>query len=165
MASQRGNGVLVVVALVLALVALVLLWPLVAGAAPLVQAPVAQPVTEPVTGRLSAEAIVTLLAGGLAIVLEVIPGLQKRWDCLTWETKRFLWLAGCVVLGLAPPVLACLGRVFGVVLPAVSFVTTCDADGLARGGQMAFTAFFASQTTHGLSKVGVKAFNYLRKNV
>jgi len=147
------------VAVLLAVLALILLMPAVVAAGPVVQE---QP--DP-GGRLSPEAIVSLLAGGLAIVLEVVPGLQKRWDSLTWETKRFLWLAGCLIVGLSPPVLACLGRVFGVVLPAVSFVTTCDADGLARGGQMAFTAFFASQTTHGLSKVGVKAVKYVRDNV
>ena len=156
---------MVVVALGLALVALVLLYPLVAGAAPLVQAPVAQPVTEPVTGGLSAELIVSLLAGGLAIVLEVIPGVQKRWDSLTWETKRFLWLVGCVALGFAPVCLGCLGRGLGLDLSVLRFVTSCDADSVARGGQMAFTAFFASQTTHGLSKAGLKAVNYLRNNV
>jgi hypothetical protein len=159
MLNQRLAQVCIGIAVVLAVLALIVLTPAVAGAAP-----VTQEQSEP-GGRLSAEVIVSLLAGGLAIVLEVVPGLQKRWDSLTWEAKRFLWLAGCLILGLSPPGLACLGAVLGIDLSRLSFVTTCGVDSLARGGQMAFVAFFASQTTHGLSKVGVKAVNYVRDNV
>ena len=147
------------VAVLLAVLALILLLPAVVAAGPVVQ-------EEPDPGgRLSPEAIVALLAGGLAIVLEVVPGLQKRWDSLTWETKRFLWLGGCLIVGLSPPGLACLGALVGIDLSRLAFVTTCGVEGVARGAEMALVAFFASQTTHGLSKVGVKAVKYVRDNV
>ncbi len=159
MTTHRTSRWLIALSLLLALLALVLLWPTVALAAPGVQ-------EEPAPGgQLSPELIVSVLAGGLAIALEVVPGLRKRWDSLSWELKRFLWLAGCLALGFAPPVLACLGRLLGLDLSALRFVTACDVDSVARGGQMAFTAFFASQTTQGLTKAGARAVNYLRNSV
>jgi hypothetical protein len=113
---------LIAVALLLALLALLVLWPTVALAAPPVQ-------EEPApAGQLSPELIVSTLAGALAIALEVVPGLRKRWDSLSWESKRFLWLAGCLALGFAPPALACLGRLLGLDLSGLTFVTTCDVD-------------------------------------
>ena len=93
--------------------------------------------------------IVAVVSAVLALLLEVIPGLRKRWEALTWEAKRFAWLVGCVVIGTAPFVLGCLAARFGIEVGGATFVGTCAVDTLARGMQMGFVAYFASQATHG----------------
>jgi len=93
--------------------------------------------------------IVAVLSAILALALELIPGLRKRWELLGWEQKRFAWLAGCLVLGAAPWILGCLGRVLNVNFAFVSWAGSCEVETLARGLQMGFVAYFASQATHG----------------
>ncbi len=115
-------------------------------------------VTPPSEGaRLTPEFVVSLVAGALALALEVVPGLKEWWSKLTWEAKRFAWLIGCVVVGIGPWVLGCIAQQFGLDLTAIVMVATCSADSFVQGLQIAFLAYFASQSVHGLSVAGLKA--------
>jgi len=93
--------------------------------------------------------IVAVLSAILALALELIPGLRKRWELLGWEQKRFAWLVGCLILGPAPWILGCVGRMTNLELTFVSWAGSCEVETLARGLQMGFLAYFASQATHG----------------
>ena len=50
----------------------------------------------------------------------------------------------------------------GVDLSGLWIVGTCEVDTLAQGMQVAFMAYFASQSVHGLSVAGAKAVTYFR---
>ena len=93
--------------------------------------------------------IVAVVSAALALLLEVIPGLRKRWEALTWEAKRFAWLVGCVIMGATPFVLGCLTGHFGIEVGGATFVGSCTVDTLARGMEVGAIAYFASQATHG----------------
>lgn len=93
--------------------------------------------------------IVATITALLALALELIPGLRKRWDALSWEQKRFAWLVGCLILGAAPWVLGCTGRILNLSITFVSWAGSCEIDTLATGLQLGFVAYFASQATHG----------------
>lgn len=115
-------------------------------------------VTPPSEGvRLTPEFVVSLVAGALALALEVVPGLRKWWSDLTWESKRFGWLVGCVVVGIGPWVLGCIAQRFGLDLTGLIIVVPCDTDSFVQGLQIAFLAYFSSQSVHGLSVAGLKA--------
>jgi hypothetical protein len=111
---------------------------------------------------LTAELVVSVVAGAVALVLEVVPGLKRRWEALPAEVKRFVWLVGCLLVGAAPWALGCLGGVLGLDLGALRIVGTCEVNTLAEGMQVAFLAYFASQSVHGLSVAGGKAASLLR---
>jgi hypothetical protein len=93
--------------------------------------------------------IAAILSTVLALLLELIPGLRKRWDELGWEQKRFAWLVGCVILGAAPWIVGCTGRILNISITFVSWGGTCEINTLATGLQVGFVAYFASQATHG----------------
>jgi len=115
-------------------------------------------VTPPSEGSsLTPEFVVSMVAGLLALALEVVPGLREWWSKLTWEAKRFAWLIGCVAVGSGPWMLGCIGQRFGLDLTGLVMVASCDADSFVRGLQIAFLAYFASQSVHGLSVAGLKA--------
>lgn len=115
-------------------------------------------VTPPSEGSaLTPQFVVSMVAGVLALALEVVPGLRERWADLSWEAKRFGWLIGCVVVGSGPWVLGCIAQWFGFDLTGLVIVATCDADSFVQGLQIAFLAYFASQSVHGLSVAGLKA--------
>ncbi len=115
-------------------------------------------VTPPTEGvRLTPEFVVSLVAGALALALEVVPGLREWWSDRTWEGKRFGWLVGCVVVGIGPWVLGCISQRFGLDLTGFVLVATCCADSFVQGLQIAFLAYFSSQSVHGLSVAGLKA--------
>lgn len=107
--------------------------------------------------------VVSVVAGVLALALEVVPGLRRRWEVLPAEAKRFAWLVGCVLVGTAPWLLGCLGRALGVHLSGLAIVGACEVGTFARGMQVAFMAYFASQSVHGLSVAGLKAAAYLKE--
>jgi len=115
-------------------------------------------VTPPSEGSsLTPQFVVSMVAGLLALALEVVPGLREWWSKLTWEAKRFAWLIGCVVVGSGPWVLGCIAQRFGLDLTGLVMVSACDADSFVQGLQIAFLAYFASQSVHGLSVAGLKA--------
>jgi hypothetical protein len=94
--------------------------------------------------------VVSVVAAVLALALEVIPGLQKRWEALSWEAKRFAWLVGCLLVGAAPFVLGCVSVRLGIEMGSLSIVGACQVETLAKGLQIAVLAYFASQATHGV---------------
>jgi hypothetical protein len=94
--------------------------------------------------------VVSVVAAVLALALEVIPGLQKRWETLSWEAKRFAWLVGCLLVGAAPFVLGCVSGRLGIEMGSLSIVEACGVETLAKGVQTAVLAYFASQATHGV---------------
>ena len=95
------------------------------------------------------EWIVGVLAGLLALVLELVPAVRARWELLGWEAKRFAWLVGCVVLGTVPFVLGCVASKLGIESVTAAIVGTCEVETLAKGMQIGFLAYFASQAVHG----------------
>jgi hypothetical protein len=111
---------------------------------------------------LTPDLVLSVVAGAVALALEVVPGLKSRWEVLPTEVKRFAWLAGCLVVGGTPWALGCLGGVLGLDLSGLGMVGSCTVDTLAEGMQIAFLAYFASQSVHGLSLAGGKAASYLR---
>jgi hypothetical protein len=111
---------------------------------------------------LTPEVVVSVVAGAVALALEMVPGLKGRWELLPSELKRFTWLVGCVLVGLAPWALGCLGRTLALDLSGLGIVGTCQLDTLTQGMQVAFLAYFAAQSVHGLSVAGGKAVAYVR---
>lgn len=95
---------------------------------------------------LTAALIVSALAAVAAIAFEIVPGLKERWEALGSEQKRFAWLLGCLGVGLAPVGLACVGL-------TQFFTLSCSADGVAQSLQIATTAYFSGQFTHGVAQV------------
>ena len=95
------------------------------------------------------EFIVAVVAAAISLALDVVPGLKERWEALPKEVKRFAWLIGCLTVGLVPWALACFGIPFWVMV-------ACTAAGLAQRLELGFTAYFVSQSTHGLFKAGYK---------
>ena len=51
---------------------------------------------------LTPDFVVSVVAGAIALALEVVPGLTERWESLPAELRRFAWLLGCVLVGVAP---------------------------------------------------------------
>jgi multisubunit Na+/H+ antiporter MnhB subunit len=96
--------------------------------------------------ELTAELVVTVVAAALALAFDLVPGLKQRWEALDREVKRFSWLLGCLVVGLVPWALACVGV-------TSLFTVACTAEGLVGALQVAFSAYFAGQFTHGVSGV------------
>ena len=111
---------------------------------------------------ITPEFVVSVVAGAMALALEVVPGLKGRWELLPAELKRFAWLLGCLLVGVTPCALGCVSRALGVDLSMLWIVGSCQADTLARGMQVAFLAYFASQSVHGLSVAATKAASYYR---
>lgn len=111
---------------------------------------------------LTPQIVVSVVAGAVSLALEIVPGLRERWERLPAEVKRFTWLIGCLLVGLAPWALGCLGRALNLDLTGLAIVGTCQLDTLAQGMQVAFLAYFAGQSVHGLSVAGGKAVAYLR---
>lgn len=109
---------------------------------------------------ITAAWIVATITAFLALLLELVPGLRKRWDALSWEQKRFAWLTGCLILGAAPWALGCLGALTHVTITIVPWAGTCELNTLATGLQIGFTAYFASQAAqgvvHGIKVVAAK---------
>jgi hypothetical protein len=100
---------------------------------------------------LTPELVVTVVASLLALVMDLVPQFKAKWDALGQEQKRFAWLGGCLVVGVAPVGLACVGL-------DQFFDVGCGADGLARGIQVGTLAYFSGQFTHGLAAVSRKAY-------
>jgi hypothetical protein len=111
---------------------------------------------------LTPQIVVSVVAGAVSLALEIVPGLKERWERLPAEAKRFAWLVGCLLVGLAPWALGCLGQTLNVDLTGLAIVATCQVDTLAQGMQVAFLAYFAAQSVHGLSVAGGKAVAYPR---
>ena len=95
---------------------------------------------------LTAALVVSALAAVAAIAFEIVPGLKEKWEALSREKKRFAWLIGCLGIGLAPVGLACVGL-------TQFFTVSCTADGAAQSLQIATTAYFSGQFTHGMAQV------------
>jgi hypothetical protein len=106
-------------------------------------------------GGLTPALVVSIVSGALALALELIPGLAPRWQALPKEVKRFSWLVGCALVGILPWALGCLAAYAGADLTVLVIVGSCEPDTLAQGLQIAFAAYFSSQSVHGLS-VGVR---------
>ena len=104
---------------------------------------------EPTT--MTAALVVSVLAALAAIGFEVIPGLKKKWEALSREKKRFAWLLGCLGVGMVPVGLACVGL-------TQFFTVSCSADGVAHSVQIATTAYFSGQLTHGMAQVTRKTY-------
>ena len=122
-----------------------------------------QPVVQGGQGLpLTPEFIVSVVAGVLALALDLVPGLKQRWDGLRKEWKRFAWLLGCFVVGIGPWALGCLSQMVGIDLSGLWFVGTCGVDTFARGMQVAVSAYFVSQSVHGVVVGGAKAIAYVR---
>lgn len=95
--------------------------------------------------ELTAEVVVSVVAGLIALALDVVPGLRQRWERLPDEVKRFAWLVGCLLIVSVPWLLYCLlGLYIGVVV-------VCTPEGLVQVGRVAFAAYFASQAVHGVA--------------
>ena len=84
----------------------------------------------------------------LALVLELVPAVRARWELLGWEAKRFAWLVGCVLVGTVPFVLGCVAARLGIEAGS-GIVGACTVETLAKGMQVGFVAYFASQAVHG----------------
>lgn len=98
--------------------------------------------------ELTPELIVAVVAAGIALALDVIPGLSAKWEALPKEVKRFTWLVACLLVGLIPWVLTCLLDVpFWVVV-------VCTPEGLLDVLGLGMLAYFASQSAHGLVELG-----------
>jgi hypothetical protein len=97
--------------------------------------------------EFTAELIVAVVSAAISLALDVVPGLAERWEALPKEAKRFAWLIGCLVVGLVPWLMACVGIQFWVIVG-------CTVIGLAESLELGFLAYFASQATHGLFKAG-----------
>ena len=93
--------------------------------------------------------IVGVVAAVLALVLDLVPAVKARWETLGWEAKRFAWLVGCVLVGTVPFVLGCLAQRLGIEAGSASIVGSCTVETLAKGMQVGFVAYFASQAVHG----------------
>ena len=107
---------------------------------------------------LTAALIVSALAALAAIAFEIVPGLKEKWERLSREKKRFAWLLGCLGIGLAPVGLACLGL-------GQFFTVRCSADGVAQSLQIATTAYFSGQFTHGVAQLTRKTYaTYVSRN-
>jgi hypothetical protein len=100
---------------------------------------------------LTPELVVTVVTSLLALVMDLVPRFRKKWDALGKEQKRFAWLGGCLVVGVAPVGLACIGL-------GQFFDVACGADGLARGIQVGTVAYFSGQLAHGVAAVSRKAY-------
>ena len=107
---------------------------------------------------LTAALIVSALAAVAAIAFEIVPGLKEKWEPLSREKKRFAWLLGCLGVGLAPVGLACVGL-------TQFFTVSCTVDGVGQSLQIATTAYFSGQFTHGITAVTRKTYaNYVSRN-
>ena len=100
---------------------------------------------------LTAALIVSVLAALAAIAFEIVPRLKERWEALSREKKRFAWLLGCLGVGMVPVGLACVGL-------TQFFTVSCSADGVAHSVQIATTAYFSGQLTHGVAQVTRKTY-------
>jgi len=100
--------------------------------------------------------ILATLSALIALALELIPGLRKRWDALSWEAKRSIWLVGALLLGLAPWALGCASRITGINLAFVSWIGTCEIATIATGLQIGCVAYFASQAAQGAAHLAKK---------
>jgi len=114
----------------------------VVGAAPALQ--------EGSTG-LSTDMVLSVVGGALAVGLEVIPGLEKRWEALPAEVKRFSWLIGCLLVGIGPPVAACVAGGVGLDVSGLPGWARCSASAMAEGMRISCLAYFASQGAHGVT--------------
>jgi hypothetical protein len=90
-----------------------------------------------------------VMAAILALVLELVPQVKARWEGMSWEAKRFAWLVGCVTVGATPFVLGCVAGRLGIEAGSAAIVGSCTVDTLAKGMQIGFLAYFASQAVHG----------------
>lgn len=105
---------------------------------------------------VSVETILMVVGGVLAVALEIVPGVKTRWQGLPDEAKRFAWLVGCFVVGVGPPVLACIGARLGLDLSASVAWMDCSVGSLGKGMEVAAMAYFASQSAHGATLLTLK---------
>jgi hypothetical protein len=100
---------------------------------------------------LSTDMVLSVVGGALAIGLEVVPGLEKRWEGLPAEVKRFSWLIGCLLVGGVPPLAACVAGNLGMDVSGLPAWAQCSASAVAEGIRISCLAYFASQSAHGLT--------------
>jgi hypothetical protein len=111
----------------------------------------AGPALEEGSTGMSTEMVLSVVGGVLAIGLEVIPGLERRWEALPAEVKRFSWLFGCLLVGGVPPLAACLAGGLGIDVGSLPAWAQCSASAIAEGIRISCLAYFASQSAHGLT--------------
>jgi hypothetical protein len=93
---------------------------------------------------LSADLLVSIVAVAISLCLDVVPGLSERWEELPKEVKRFTWLIGCMVAGVAIWLLGCVAEI------QVGVILLCNGAGLLAALRIGFQAYFLSQSVHGL---------------
>lgn len=76
----------------------------------------------------------------LSLALDLIPGLSDKWEKLSPEAQKWVWLLGCMVVPLAVVGLSCVGVQF--------FAVTCTADALASALAIGAAAYVPSQVSH-----------------
>jgi hypothetical protein len=115
------------------------------------------PAQEESSTGLSTDMVLTVVGGVLAVGLEVVPGLEKRWEGLPAEVKRFSWLIGCLLVGVGPPVMGCVAGGLGMDVSGLPAWAQCSAGTMAEGIRISCLAYFASQAAHGLTVGSMKA--------
>jgi hypothetical protein len=115
------------------------------------------PAQEEGSTGLSTDMVLTVVGGALAVGLEVVPGLEKRWEGLPAEVKRFSWLIGCLLVGVGPPVVGCVAGGLGLDVRGLPAWAQCSAGAMAEGIRISCLAYFASQSAHGLTVGAMKA--------
>ena len=101
--------------------------------------------------------IVSILSALLAAALELVPGLSDRWLNLPKEFKRLSWLFGCLLLGITPWLLGCLGARLGLQPGFLWVARTCHPDTLAQGLGIATAAYFAGEASLAVTIAARKA--------
>lgn len=105
-------------------------------------------VQDPPAGvNLTPELIVGVVALGISLILDLVPGLSDGWESLPKEVKRWAWLIGCLVAGLGLWALYCVVGVTTYVF------VTCDRAGVVEVLRISLVAYFSSQATHGVVQV------------
>ncbi len=115
------------------------------------------PAQEEGSTGLSTDLVLAVVGGALSVGLEVIPGLERRWEALPDEVKRFSWLIGCLLVGIGPPLAACVGGGLGLDVSGLPAWAQCSAGAMAEGIRISCLAYFASQSAHGLTVGAMKA--------
>ncbi|HUW45514.1 MAG TPA: hypothetical protein VMW50_06930 [Dehalococcoidia bacterium] len=106
--------------------------------------------------ELTAGIIAAVMAGIISLLLEVVPGLAKKWETVEDTWKRLVFLVGCLVIPLALVGLGCLGLSLGVKPPV------CGKDGVVMAIRLGFLAYYISQGTYAMIS---KALRMRRKRV
>ena len=102
--------------------------------------------------ELSVGLISGLLGSLLSLLLEVIPGLSDWWNEQESETKRLVWLGGCIAVPAVLYLISCVANInLGIIMPG------CDVDGVVQAIIIGGSAYLGSQGTFAVAGRPIRA--------